>query len=695
MKAFKQLLYLMVAATLTVGTFSCSSDDPDPDKGEEVKPDAKVDDPVGTVALTMRNGNNGETHLGNIYIGKDDNFAGGEFVDLGQMKGLGNVASIPRAGWASKVAVRPGHGYVAYSGGEFYRIYVVDYVLEAVTQGIIGAEIKYQKPFAGLNEDLQLSAQALTFGEEGGNEGIVISNKTIIPFTATSSEDWCVVNTASTTESYFLPDGVDIMVMPSSTTETTTAEVTLTTLWGKESKITVTRAGQAPFFDLESEMTMETLEAVGGPVRINFNSNIPLDEISATASADWLEVQPIDYIGDVRHAGARIRYVGDKPRAKAYGESGDVHAYAMKVVAAKNYGPERSASVNVKAKTFTSVIKFNQEGLETEIGETTEFRVSYMAGSRTIDLRANVPDGFTAKSDASWCRATMDGGTARSSYGLQIIAEYEANTGKDERAAHIDLTAPDGTRLATYIIVQEGASIVLDGSVNLATGPTLYTDRNSKSITLTVASAFEDWTPVIDGAWLTYSLNGNQMTIRMGETSETRDATVRFGETGLALKVRQIKYAAGDTYTDEGEAGQGQFIGMEPYTGLATIIRELDGKYQWSTENVATGATFTHDGMENWEVITSIPGYEDFYPVFGAVEQKLNQSITGWYIPATSDNLYGYRFKHRETYERALYAFSNEASSDKAYGWDTWNSYVISYGKQGNFYVAAIRKVQL
>lgn len=693
MKAFKRLLYLMVAATLTVGTFSCSSDDPDPDKGEEVKPDAKVDDPVGTVALTMRNGNNGETHLGNIYIGKDDNFAGGEFVDLGQMKGLGNVASIPRAGWASKVAVRPGHGYVAYSGGEFYRIYVVDYVLEAVTQGIIGAEIKYQKPFAGLNEELQMDTKALTFGEEGGTEGIVISNRTIVPFTVSSSEDWCVVSPASTTDKYFLTDAIQIEVLPNTTTAVSTAEVTVKTLWNKEAKITVTRAGQAPFFEMASQ-TDFNLDAVGGTYSVAFNSNIPVEEISATPTADWLEVQPIDFIGDVRRAGARIRFVGEKARSKAYGETGEVHAYAMKVIAAKNYGPERSASVNVTAKTFANEIKFAQNGLETEIGETTEFRVSYMAGSRTINLRANVPDGFTARSDASWCRATMDGSVARSSYGLQIIAEYEANTGKDERAAHIDLTAPDGTRLATYTIVQEGASIVLDGSVNLATEPTLYTDRNSKSITLTVASAFEDWTPVIDGAWLTYSLNGNQMTIRMGETSETRDATVRFGETGLALKVRQIKYAAGDTYTDEGEAGQGQFIGMEPYTGLATIIRELDGKYQWSTENVATGATFTHDGMENWEVITSIPGYEDFYPVFGAVEQKLNQSITGWYIPATSDNLYGYRFKHRETYERALYAFSNEASSDKAYGWDTWNRYVISYGKQGNFYVAAIRKVQ-
>jgi len=77
-----------------------------------------------------------------------------EFVTIGKVNGLGKITSIPQSGWAEHVAVMPGYGYVGREDGGVYvgnynyvRIYVVDYILAAGTDGIIGADVKYQAPF--------------------------------------------------------------------------------------------------------------------------------------------------------------------------------------------------------------------------------------------------------------------------------------------------------------------------------------------------------------------------------------------------------------------------------------------------------------------------------------------------------------------------------------------------------------------
>ena len=118
-------------------------------------------DPVGTIILKMRNYDNGRTYLypsgfnpsAYFIILADNNFSGYniEFVSIGTVGGLGNVTSVPTSGWSYKVAVKPGHGYVArctYDGEYVYaRIYVVSWTEAASSGGIIGAEIKYQSPF--------------------------------------------------------------------------------------------------------------------------------------------------------------------------------------------------------------------------------------------------------------------------------------------------------------------------------------------------------------------------------------------------------------------------------------------------------------------------------------------------------------------------------------------------------------------
>lgn len=155
-----KLLKFFFLALCSVVMIGCTSDEPDnPDNGEVISPDTQVADPTGTVLLSMRDSNNGKTYLGNFYI-ENENFScyyalNCNFVDLGPVNGLGNVSYIPKEGWAKKVMVVPGHGYVAYDNGKYYRIYVIDYAYSTLG-GIIGADIKYQFPFYGANEEIIL-----------------------------------------------------------------------------------------------------------------------------------------------------------------------------------------------------------------------------------------------------------------------------------------------------------------------------------------------------------------------------------------------------------------------------------------------------------------------------------------------------------------------------------------------------------
>ncbi|GHV49775.1 hypothetical protein FACS1894181_09460 [Bacteroidia bacterium] len=183
----------------------CSTDDPD-------NPDSAVPDPAGTVLVSVRNASNGSTFVnfdgGGFSIGADDNFTGGsQFVTIGAMKGIGNITKIPASGWANKVAVVPGYGYVGrynlynvmpynYVRVSYFRLYVVDYI-ESTSGGVIGADVKYLSP-----SHVKPDASAITVSKQNVNldadpTNLVGENITVSPYlinwSASSSADWCCV----------------------------------------------------------------------------------------------------------------------------------------------------------------------------------------------------------------------------------------------------------------------------------------------------------------------------------------------------------------------------------------------------------------------------------------------------------------------------------------------------------------------
>ena len=164
-------MVLVLSLVVAVG---CGKDEgDDKSKNPENNAEKPVSDPEGTITIKVRNESNGCTGVypdgcvnDYFYISTSNNFYGRSyytFANIGKVSGLGNVTKIPNSGYAREVAVEPGCGYVAKcEWGSYYwngisvpakttyvRIYVVGWTTAAGSSGgIIGAEIKYQSPFA-------------------------------------------------------------------------------------------------------------------------------------------------------------------------------------------------------------------------------------------------------------------------------------------------------------------------------------------------------------------------------------------------------------------------------------------------------------------------------------------------------------------------------------------------------------------
>ena len=348
---FMSLLTMILVAMLTIGFTSCSKDDDskksDKDntegsQGGQGNQGTSVSDPVGTVSLSMLNESNGNTKFGYIYIDAANNFAGADFTSIGTVKGLGNVTKIPFVGWAGQLSVKPGCGYVAFMAQTFVRIYVEDYIKNGFGQ-IIGATIKYQAPFYGADEDIQLSDDRLELDYRGGSHKITLKNSSIMMISCESDQSWCVATMSlSDTE-----EGFTIYCEQNPTDTPREATITLTTHYGKKKTIKVKQAGwnkvgtgtkDAPFnvitalkYAMSLENESPTIYVQGKIVKINSQYNTQngtaVFYIADDKDGEALLAYGILYLGNKKYAsGDQQIKVGDDVII-----AGHVHSYGNDV----------------------------------------------------------------------------------------------------------------------------------------------------------------------------------------------------------------------------------------------------------------------------------------------------------------------------------------------------------------------------
>lgn len=631
-KTIKLLERVFTFLLLAVAFAACSSDDDSTDGDGNIKPDVNVNDPAGTVSLSMMKGhdlNEGATYIGNssIHIGNDYNFDGGYFISLGTVKGLGNVSYIPTTGWASNFSVRSGNGYVAYSYGTFYRIYVEKEIV-GTTGGIIGYDVKYQAPFKGKDLELELPATSVSFDKKGGTENIVFNNKEFVVFTAKSSEDWCQIIPTSTYNYSFLANGIQIIAQPSNVAATTEATITLTTAYGKKKEIKVTRGGVDPYLTLNE--TSVTLDAKECERQVGLNTNIQKEDltISNTASS-WCKAEFVDQTRAIHASAARIKFVGDKPAkaVKAANAAGSASYYALVLKANSNdKDTERKGTITLKSKDGKKSVTLNviQNKAYLYVGNEGYNDVSLDNEERNAAI-GNVYtsleyEDLQVSCNEAWCKPELQ----KKSYGIELNANISKNATEKSRKAKIVISNKTKTLSFTMNVSQNGVKFVPSQTK-------VGFDKNYSNKTITINTNL-DWEASSNQSWCTLTKNGNNLTIRAtpySGSAANRKATISFKGISTKIEVDQSKYALGDEYNENGVKGEVICIN-DTIRYVGKDIRET----VWSTEEVATGATDEYDGRVNMAIIKKISGWKDLYPAFALCDALNTGSVTGWYLPA-------------------------------------------------------------
>lgn len=390
-------MFCMLACTALF--YSCGTDDEVSGDGS-VDPDKEIPDPTGTIQIAMRNSNNGKTSLDGIYI-DNENFAGGYFVSLGPVRGLGNVAHIPTTGWGEQVSVIPGHGYVAYDlyEAKFYRIYVIK-DLVGVSGGIIGSEIKYQAPFKGNDEKIMLDSTDLRFPFTGGQKDIVFKNSGVILFDVeTDVPNWCTVQKTSTYDQYFLTNGIRISVKAGTSTEPEHGTITLTTLYGKETVINITRSGIEPFVSF-GDLEERELSAAAQTDQIDCVGNVSFEDLIVSSSASWCRVQLEE----------NTKKIQGKATEKDDLEQYATNSYTLKIDCDENQTSQsRNAVISVQSKDGKINASFNliQKGATFEV-KIDKIGFDKNSNYRTITINTTFAN-WEAESSADWCTFSKNG----------------------------------------------------------------------------------------------------------------------------------------------------------------------------------------------------------------------------------------------------------------------------------------------
>ena len=634
-KTFKLIQKVFTMLLITMSVIACSSDDSTDGDGN-IKPDVNVNDPAGTVSLSMMKGpstSEGATRISGsyIYIGNDYNFDGGSFISLGTVKGLGNVSYIPTTGWADKVSVRNNNGYVAYSNGTFYRIFVEKEIV-GTTGGIIGYDVKYQAPFKGKDLELELPTNSVSFDKKGGTENIVFDNKEFVVFTAKSSEDWCQIIPTSTYNYSFLANGIQIIAQPSYVAATTEATITLTTAYGKKKEIKVTRGGVDPYLTLNE--TSVTLDAKECERKVGLNTNIQKEDltISNTASS-WCKAEFVDQTRAIHTSAARIKFVGNKPAkaVKAANAAGSANYYALVLKANSNdKDTERKGTITLKSKDGKKSVTLNviQDKAYLYVREKGYNKVSFDSEERNAVI-GNVYtsleyEGLQVSCNEAWCKPELQ---KESNGYIKLNANISKNATEKTRDAKIVISNETKTLSFTLTVSQRGIKFIPSQTK-------VGFDKNYSNKTITIDTNI-DWEASSNQSWCTISKNGNNLTIRAtpySGSAANRKATISFKGLSTKIEVDQSKYALGDEYNENGVKGQVICI-----NDTIRYVGKDVGNAVWSNESVLTGANNEYDGRVNMAIIKKISGWKDLYPAFALCDALNTGNVTGWYLPATKE----------------------------------------------------------
>lgn len=647
----------------------------EPDNPNPINPDKEVADPAGTVKLSMRSEaavGDSKTKLDDrLYIDGADNFNanGGIIVDLGGMKGLGNVGYIPKTGYVSKVAVTPGNGYIWGTYDAFYRIYVTNYTQNSAEE-IIGADIKYQKPFYGKDEALKPSDTSLSVSSDGGEASVVFENNSIIPFIVKSDKGWVRPYPSSTLDYSILKNAITFYIEPATTTESETATVTATTYYNKSTTITITRLGVAPTLSIPDDAANKEIDANATEYRLPITTNLDFNDLTVKTSADWATVELVDGSSRTAAIANSIRWIGNEPATHSRADNASIRTYyALVKVAANVNSAERNASITVSSKDgkLTAKHSLTQKGATLsvisngkEIKDDDIIDITYAETNLNIKVESSV-EGISVTSDKPWAEVTTNN---EKSYTIKVVE----NETPDDRSAKISIKAKNSDLALSFTLKQAGGTLSvkdLDGST------TYYVDRDTHSYNYVIEGSLP-YSVKSNANWCSIYQSGNNLSVTITSTTETRYTTVEItgGKEPIILTYKQTSYKTGDYVTIDDKN-----CWLNLRDGKPLLYYYLGYSKAWSTQGIVTGATSIDDGKGNTRKVHSIQNWQDLYPAFKAIDELNSNDVLEWYMPAI------YELCTHNSYNSPYYYFPGI----NYYG-ETWSSTEYESGISYSFY---------
>lgn len=688
---YKKLKRVLLGSVLIASMVACSSGEPDgPDNPDDptgvVDPNEQVPDPVGTISLAMRDKNNGETYLDGIVI-VNENFMGdyraGQtlFACIGEVKGLGNVSYIPKYGWSTQVRVTPGSGYVVYRAnggteGKFYRIYVERYITDT-NGGIIGADIKYQEPFGGSDEEIKLQQTALSFDKNGGSQALFFDNEHVIQFTASvePAVPWCSVQKASSLSNAAFSDGIVVSVQKIAM-EPTSAKVILTTKAGKTKEIVVSYAGMEPYATVVGDLSvLSEVDFNGGTYDVGLSTNCR-EYTEVGASASWVSANIVNVTASMRANALKIRSVEGKAvsRADEFNDALDSYNIRFHVqqnsdkyerectVGVYSLGLSESVSQSVTQKRYASLVySYSDENEKSHTISAANSQYDsfyfYFSTSHYDDVELSVDYGGGQE---AWFEAELSPTKIR-------VYNVQNNPSEEERVATLTLTL-DNLKPLVFTLIQEGkvAYIAYEGLYEGA----CYADRTNKTISLPIETNIDGLTFSTDADWVSATYTAGAVVVRVNEATENRVAKIICSDERGSFMVHQSKYAIGDVFS-EGDCS-GEVFEMK--NGVGYFYKILEGTYVWSDEVILTECG--DDGKTNMEIIKSFPDWQTHYPAFAAVDALNVNGVVGWYLPGFS--LLGTFVNRCFTEERFWSSTENDAQRARWRSRNSSNAYLKS-----------------
>lgn len=595
----------------------------EPDNPNPINPDKEVADPAGTVKLSMRSEaavGDSKTKLdGDLWIDGADNFYAdyGRIVDLGGMKGLGNVGYIPKTGYVKKVAVTPGNGYI-WANGDFYRIYVTNYTQNSAGE-IIGADIKYQTPFYGKDEVLKPSDTSLSISSDGGQVSVVFENNSIIPFTVKTDRSWVSARKSSTLDYSFLTNAITFYIEPATTTESETATVTATTGYDKSTTITITRLGVAPMLSIPDDAANKEIDANATEYRLPITTNLDFNDLTVKSSADWATVELVDGSSRTAAVTNSIRWIGNEPATHSRANNASIRTYyALVKVAANVNSAERNASITVSSKDGKlsaqhsliqkgATVSVKNVSTGASINDNDILKIGNTGGTIKISVNSS-NKSLKVTSDSPW--ATISEPEERDNVQFYTIT-IEPSENADDRTAKISIKGKSDEPSMSFIITQSPATIEVFNSAGktIEDGSTIVVSEFANTMDIQVRSSISNIKLTSNASWCTATMTKQSgaytyYTIAAvdNETADSRTAKIVIkGEKGDLSFNLMIKQKPATIEVPSSKPIHVSYAAQNMQFQIKTPIKELEilCSEEWITLADKKSDSFTANIAEN------------------------------------------------------------------------------------------------